>query len=282
MSSRLGEAWRILAILLSMHGVSMHGVAAAQQRIFPDVPSFERPEASPRVHGIAARMLSARRGDSRFGEEPEAEVALGENFPVVALRRGLNPITLGLGSQVYARFSLHDKKSALISNDWVVGLNGTALSGAWAFTIEAYHESSHLGDEYEDRFGAKRLDWTREVAAGWVSYSPGPWRLTGNLSYNLRDELRLGRGGASFGFDFRPPWRKGKGSVRPVSGIYVDANAATEWRVSGSLKAGVVLQASPGSREIGLAIIGHDGLSTQRQFFREESRYVGVEVRFDL
>ena len=29
-------------------------------------------------------------------------------------------------------------------------------------------------------------------------------------------------------------------------------------------------------------LIAHDGLSTQRQFFREESRYVGMEVRFDL
>jgi hypothetical protein len=52
--------------------------------------------------------------------------------------------------------------------------------------------------------------------------------------------------------------------------------------VSGSFKAGVVLQAAPGSREIGLAVIAHDGLSTQRQFFREESRYLGLEVRFDL
>ena len=64
------------------------GPLAAQGRVFPDVPSFERPEASPRVHGIAGRIISARRGDSRFGSEAEAEVALGENFPVVALRRG--------------------------------------------------------------------------------------------------------------------------------------------------------------------------------------------------
>ena len=36
------------------------------------------------------------------------------------------------------------------------------LLGAWAVTVEVYHESSHLGDEYEDRFDAKRVDWTRE------------------------------------------------------------------------------------------------------------------------
>jgi hypothetical protein len=277
MSSRFGTAcWAGILLL------SAPSIAAAQDSIVPELPSFERPEASPRVHGIAARVLSARRGDSRFGEEAEAEVALGENFPVVALRGGANPIALGLGSQVYARFSLHDKKSALISNDWVVGLNGTALFGAWTFTLEAYHESSHLGDEYEDRFNAKRVDWTREVVGAWVSYGPGPWRLSASGSYALRDELKLGRAGGSLGLDYRPARHSGRGGIRPVGGIYLDASAATNWRVSGSLKTGVALQSAPGGREIGLALIAHDGLSTQRQFFREESRYVGVEVRFDL
>jgi hypothetical protein len=277
MSSRVKRTWRALAFLLWLPGV-----AAAQNRIFPDVPSFERPEASPRVHGLVGRVISAQRGDSRFGDEVEGEAALGENFPVLALRRGDSPITLGFGSQVYARFSLADGKDALISNDWVVGLNSTAIFGAWAITVEMYHESSHLGDEYEDRFDAKRLDWTREVVAASASHTWGAWRITGSGSYALRDELRLERSGGSFGVDFRPPNRNGGGAIRPVGGVYLDANAATKWRISGSLKAGVAVQAAPGTREIGFAVIAHDGLSTQRQFFREESRYLGFEVRFDL
>jgi Protein of unknown function (DUF1207) len=277
MSSRIGATWLALGCLLGIPGGS-----AAQARIFPSVPSFERPEASPRVHGIAGRVISVQRGESRFGDEAEAEVALGENFPVLALRGGNRPITLGLGTQVYARFSLADGQDALISNDWVVGLNSTAMLGAWALTIEVYHESSHLGDEYEDRFEAQRIDWTREVLAAWASYTHGPWRITGNTSYALRDELRLERPGGSLGVDFRPLRKSGGGAIRPVGGIYFDANAATSWRVSSSLKAGMVLQASPQGREIGFALIAHDGLSTQRQFFRKDSRYLGLEVRFDL
>jgi Protein of unknown function (DUF1207) len=277
MSSRISATWLALTCLLGLPGSSV-----AQARIFPSVPSFERPEASPRVHGIAGRVISARRGESRFGDEAEAEVALGENFPVLALRRGDRPITLGLGSQVYARFSLADGQDALISNDWVVGLNSTALMGAWAFTVEFYHESSHLGDEYEDRFDAKRIDWTREVLAAWASYTNGPWRITGSTSYALRDQLGLERPGGSFGVDYRPPRKSGGGAIRPVGGVYIDANAATSWRVSSSLKAGIALQAAPNGREIGFALIAHDGLSTQRQFFRQESRYLGIEVRFDL
>ncbi len=254
-----------------------------QQRLFPPVPSFELPEASPRVHGLVGRLLSARVGDSEFGKEPEAEVGLGENFPVLALRQGPRPISLGFGAEVYGRFSLGDSKSALISNDWVVGINTTAELGHWSLTGEIIHESSHLGDEYRDRFGATRIDWTREVASGWVSYSTGPWRATGSLSYVLIDQLHLDRPGAVLALDYRQ--RQGGhflgADVRPVGGIYFDAEAATAWRVSTSAKVGVSF-GTPLGRQIGFAVVGHSGLSTQRQFFRRESRYVGAELRFDL
>jgi hypothetical protein len=203
---------------------------------------------------------------------------------VLALRRGSRPVTLGFGTQVYGRFSLGDRKSALISNDWVVGLNTTAALGAWTLTGEIYHESSHLGDEYGDRFGASRLDWTREVAAAWVSYGTGPMRITGSLSYVLIDELDLERPGAALAADFegRPFGSFLGGRVRPVGGVFLEGTAATSWRISTSAKLGLAVASAPGGREVGLAFIAHDGLSTQRQFFRHESRYFGAELRFDL
>jgi len=275
------RSWRLLGCLVLL---SAPIPVAAQGRIFPDVRSFELPEASPRVHGLVGRIFSARRGDSEFGQEPEAEVAVGENFPVLALRRGERPVTLGFGTQVYGRFSLGDRKSALISNDWVVGLNTTAALGAWTLTGEIYHESSHLGDEYSDRFGATRLDWTREVAAAWLTYGPGPVHITGNLSYVLIDELDLERPGAALAADYegRPFGHFLGGPVRPVGGIFFQGEAATDWRVSTSAKLGIAVSRSGGRREIGFALIAHDGLSTQRQFFRRESRYIGGELRFDL
>lgn len=276
------RSWRArLSLLLS---IVIRVPVAAQARILPRVPSFELPQASPRVHGLVGRLISARRGDSEFGPEPEAEVAVGENFPVLALRRGPRPVTLGFGTQVYGRFSLGDRKSALISNDWVVGLNTTAVLGAWTVTGEIYHESSHLGDEYGDRFGASRIDWTREVAAAWLTYGRGPVRVTGNLSYVLIDELPLKRPGAALAADFRgrPVGSFLGGQVRPLAGVFFEGTAATSWRISWSAKFGVAVAGADGGREIGVALIAHDGLSTQRQFFRRESRYIGAELRFDL
>ena len=33
------------------------------------------------MHGLVGRIFSARRGDSDFGREPEAEVGVGRIFP---------------------------------------------------------------------------------------------------------------------------------------------------------------------------------------------------------
>jgi Protein of unknown function (DUF1207) len=277
MSSTRDVSAMILLVLLRA------GAAVAQEPLFPSVRNFELPEASPRVHGLVGRVLSAHQGESRFGRGQEAEVALGENFPLVTFKQGPRAIVLGMGAQVYARFSLSDSKSALISNDWVVGLNTTVDLGAWGLTLELHHESSHLGDEYASRFQETRLDWTREVLAGWASYTSGEWRFTGGASYVLADELRLPRPGAALGIDFRGRPRQVFGrSVQPVFGLFTDGTSATDWRLSTSAKLGVALPIDGGDRDVGVALIAHDGLSTQRQFFRQESRYIGFELRFDL
>jgi hypothetical protein len=67
-----------------------------------------------------------------------------------------------------------------------------------------------------------------------------------------------------------------------VGGLFFEANAATSWRVSSSAKVGVALWSPDTGRELTISLIAHDGLSTQRQFFRRDSRYVGAELRFDL
>ena len=254
--------------------------ARAQSRLFPRVPSVELPSASPRAYGIVGRVLAVRRGESRFGRETEGDVGIGETFPLVALRRGPRPVTLGFGVQVYGRFSLTDPKSALISNDWVVGFNTAAELGAWQLVGELYHESSHLGDEYADHFNASRLDWTRETAAARARYRFGRWIATGQFSYVLQDQLGLARPAAAVALDYRG--RRRRGGVYPVAGIYLDAAAETAWRISTSARIGLEFSGAARSRSLGLALVAHDGLSTQRQFFRQESRYFGAELRFDL
>ncbi|MEP6573697.1 MAG: DUF1207 domain-containing protein [Gemmatimonadota bacterium] len=259
------------------------GPAQAQHRLFPDAPSFELPLADPRVTSLTGRLLSVSRGDSRFGAGHEAEAAIGESVPVIALRRGPRWITLGFGAAVYGRFDLDDPKSAQISDDWTVGVDLSAVLRAWTLSLQVEHESSHLGDEYHDTFGVPRLDWTRETATAWVGWHTGPLVLHGALSYVLVDQLGLRRAGAAAAADFRGNSGRLLGqAMRPIAGVFIRGEADTDWRLSADAKAGIALLGARADRELRLSLIAHRGLSTQRQFYRETSHYIGLEIQFEI
>lgn len=233
--------------------------------------------------GLAGRLLDASIGDNQFGPEREAEAAIGEDFPVFALRQGPRPITLGFGVEVFGRFSLDDSKSSMISNDWFVGLNTHFDLHPWELDLQVYHESSHLGDEYSATFNAKRLDWTREVLAAWIGYRTGPIRIMGSVNRVLIDELELEPWGGSLGLDYRVhAFHMGGQEVAVIAGIFGEATGASSWRVSNSAKLGLAFPGARSGKELRLSLIGHDGLSTQRQFFRARSRYIGMEIEFQL
>lgn len=269
--------------VLCLSGAVMPVTTLAQSRFFPDVQSFELPLASPRIFGFAGRLIDESVGDDQFGAEREGDVTIGEQFPVIALRQGPRPITLGFGVQVTGRFSLDDSRSALISSDWQVGFNTHGDFAPWEVALQVYHESSHLGDEYIKRFGASRLDWTREVLALWVGYRAGGFRLMGSVGNAVVDELDLSPWLGSAGIDYRGGQFSILGlKTHPLAGVFADAASATDWRISSSVKLGLAFPGARVGKELRLSLIGHDGLSTQRQFFRSSSRFVGMEIEFQL
>ncbi len=265
------------AVLVSLAAA---GSAGAQARLFPKVAPFRYPDAAPRAGGIVGRVIGERLGDSQFGSEREADVLVGQNIPILGFSQAADPAFVGLTIRVGGRFSLDDPRSTLISNDWVVGLHGVVDRGPWRVAAEIYHESSHLGDEYAERFAARRLDWTREVAALWVRRAVGPIAVHGTLGYTLIDALPLRRVSAGLGTDYRGHLGSLLGaSVRPVVGVFAEGQAFADWRVTTSGRAGLELARDGRRMAIGLVFL--NGNSTQRQFYDRSSRYWGFELRFE-
>ena len=252
----------------------------AQVRLFPGVSRFEYPIGSVRSSGIVGRVVSERRGVTRFGPEREADVLVGANLPVLGFGSTQRAF-LGLTMRVGGRFSLDDPKSSLIGNDWVVGIHGVVDRGPWRLTGEIYHESSHLGDEYAERFQARRIDWTREVGGLWVRRSAGPFEFTAMGAWTLIDELPLGRGAFGVGAGYHGNVGGWLGArVRPYAGVYAESVEYAGWKVTTTARAGIDLDA--GGRRLGLGAVFLNGLSNQRQFYDRRSRYLGFELRFDF
>ena len=98
----------------------------------------------------------------------------------------------------------------------------------------------------------------------------------------LVDQLGLARTLAAVAVDYRGrDGYVGRTPARLVAGIFTEAAAATRWRLSTSFRIAVEVGPQGGNR-LALGLVAHDGLSTQRQFYQNESRYVGTEIRFDL
>lgn len=248
-----------------------------------DVQTFEFPLASPRTSAMVGRVIYVSRGESKFGAEWEGEPALGEIWPLLALGRGKVPLTLHLGTVVYGRFSLGDQASALISNDWHVNLLLTADFRKLRLALEAYHESSHLGDEYRDRFPGPRVNWSREILGVWARYQIGRAQVSGNVSYAAIDAADVGPGAAVIAAEHYG--KRGAilgGTAQTILAVHAEAQEYTNWGVTWSGRAGIRLMDPIGRRGFAFLLTYMDGYSNQRQFFREKSRYAGVEVRFDM
>ncbi len=254
--------------------------AAAQTRLFPKAEAFDYPFGSTRTAAISGRIINVSRGESRYGAEREADVSIGDNLPILGFGAGPRPGFLGLTVRVSGRFSLDDPRSALVSNDWVAGIHGIIDRGPWRLAAELFHESSHLGDEYAERFAARRLDWTREVASLSLRRAYGPIFVHGVASYTLVDALPLEPWAAGVGLDYRGDLGGWLGArVRPVVGVFGESQQFAGWLVTTSGRAGIDLETE--GRLVGVGVVFLNGLSTQRQFYNRRSRYVGFELRFD-
>lgn len=251
-------------------------LAQKSSRWFPTVSPFEYPAASPAASGVVGRVIWVRRPETRFGVEQEGDVSIGENVPVFRLG-AQRPSFLGLTIRVTGRFSLDDPKSALISNDWVVGAHTVFDRGATRWVVELFHESSHLGDEYAERFGARRSDWSREAVALWMTHRIGSITATGQGSYTIKGGRGVEPAAAAVGIAYRP---SRLGSVVPEIGVFTEAVEDAGWKFTTSARAGLDLVGSAG--RVGIGLVYLNGLSSQRQFFGLKSRYFGLELRFDF
>jgi hypothetical protein len=274
-------------LVLAAALLTFHAPAASAQGSSVFLPNairqFEFPFASPRASAMVGRVMHVSTNESQFGREWEAEAGLGEMWPILAVARGKTPVTLHFGAEAYGRFSLGDAASALISNDWNVNLILTADFRALRLGLEAYHESSHLGDEYRDRFPGPRVNWSREIVGLWSSYRVGLVTLHANASYAPISALDVPGGAIAVAVDHLGK-RGGVlgGSAQSVLALHADAQEYSDWRVSWSGRAGVRFADPVGRRGFALLLSFYDGYSNQKQFFNRISRHVGMEVRFDL
>lgn len=169
------------------------------------------------------------------------------------------------------------------------GLYGALLTWSngkgFALKLATKHDSSHVGDEYAEDTGRKRINYTRQELVFGVSLAAlTHWRLYGEAGYgwDLRNE------------DLQEPWRvKGglefentnlfwKGQAGYYAAIDVTATEELEWQKDMTIQAGLALSAAKLTRTYRLGVEYRDGRSVMGEFFQHHETYFAFGLWIEL
>lgn len=252
----------------------------------PSGDVFQPYLADPTRAGFAAEGMSfsaseiADSGDDRFG------LKLGGVFGIVrwnadhAPQRGLQlSIEAGYNGQFDRDFGQDN-----IGWDGLYGLFATYRHGPRvAFKLAVHHISSHVGDEYAERTGRQRINYTREETQLAVSWRPDErWRLYGEVAraHELRNESLQQPGRLQAGVEHVSPARYWRGRLGWYAAANLTAWEERDWEVDTTVQAGLRLENEP--REWRLGLEYHDGRSWIGEFFQDDERYLSFGLWLDL
>jgi len=158
----------------------------------------------------------------------------------------------------------------------------TASDSPVGLKFALLHTSAHLGDEYQDRTGRVRINYTREefcfgVRWRWsprwhaygetgVAFRTGdsmlePWRVQGGMEYESRASL----------------W--GQRFARYVAADVL-VMQERDWRMDVTVDLGIVTRG--GGRASRVFFQWHDGRPTVNEFFRDSESSISLGLRIDL
>lgn len=259
--------------------------SGGQVVLFPRGNLYAPYIADPQQVGFG--LMAAAVGDPQIEDSGELRsiLKLGGSFGLFRVHPAGQPDRgwqLDLGAGFYGQF---DADSSLDNIGWD-GIYALTLTGAFAHGLSlklgSHHISSHVGDEFAERTGRKRINYTRE-------------ELVAGLSWEPRDRVRTyaEAGWAYSPREFQEPWRLQTGLEYEVPGVflggrlgwYVAANLSSweerDWEPSLTLQIGLAFPAGEDRRwRAGLEL--HDGRVPIGEFFGTDERYALVGLWLDV
>ena len=231
-------------------------------------------------------FISYLRGDFSILADPAAEdgtnigaVGLGDSFAIFRIggRRAGNGLQLDVAAAVFSQFDLDAASFDLINADYLVGLPLTLRTDGFTARLRAYHQSSHLGDEFLLSRNPERVNVSFESIELIVSQEVGGLRVYGGgESFFRRDPEELAERLFHAGVELRPAVFADGRLVTAVDFKAVDDGT---WSRGWSARAGLEIARipTPGhpAEVISLFVEYYDGVAPYGQFYREDIRYWG-------
>jgi hypothetical protein len=235
--------------------------------------------ANPRRPTMSIRRLAV--SDSEIPEAGDTRymLDLGGRWNFLGIYPAGQPdrgFQLGIEAAFLGQFDA-DHSLDNIGWDGVWGLLLVWANGqGFAAKLSAEHDSSHVGDEYAERTGRKRINYTRAEWVGGLSYTfLNYFRLygEGGYAYDLRNEDLQEPWRFEGGLEFQDANRFWKSRLGYYAGIDVVAAEELDWQADITVQAGIVLAAKRLARTHRIGIEYRDGRSLIGEFFQAEESY---------
>ena len=274
---------RLIATACLIQGL-LPTAATAQfrRRLFPERALLPMLFAGPRDPVSRADLVFVTDNPDSLGNGVEAEVALGAAVPVFLLAGDArsDALVVGVEAAVFGRFGFQVTERPLINTDWVFAAPIVWHRGPHWVRLRYYHTSSHLGDEYAQRFEVEGVNFSRDAvdAMGYLQ----PLRAVGTYAglryaYSVHPEASRRwavRAGAQFGTTL------GDGFMLPFGSLDVELDQDVSWEPRVSVQTGVWLPPIAGRRagRIGAGLLTGPSPLGQFQSLRTTQITLGIAL----
>lgn len=252
--------------------------------VFPQGKLYPESRADPQHPGFGLVLLGVPDASIPDAGDYRVGLSLGGRFPVLRLGPADHPWHLELSAGFHGQF---DTEHSLDNSGWdgIYGLAlTTRLDSGVAMKAGIHHISSHVGDEYAERTGRRRIGYTREelvvglsvpLGRGWRVYGEGGW----GYAQGNRELQEPGRG--QLGVELERPGSLGRAGRH---GWYVSFDAGAweerDWDPTLSLQGGLLIPS--GDRLWRVGIGAADGRVPIGEFFFHDELRVQMGLWLDL
>jgi len=175
----------------------------------------------------------------------------------------------------------------VIGWDGIAGLHVAWAPGdRWAFRFGTVHNSAHIGDEFVEETGRRRLDYSRQEALGSAAWSFSDKRgwVYGEAAYayDYNKDAGMKPGRLECGAQYQGGGRYWNGRLAWYGAGDFSSWEEDDWKVNTSLQGGIVYPIPKLGRSYRFGLEYYNGRSFMGEFFQSRESYIGFGFWFDM
>ncbi len=256
--------------------------------LFPAGRIYDPYIADPLRPGFSLMRMGIMDSDIPDAGKSRYNFMLGGQYGFLKLRHSDFPgmaVQLDIYGAFLGQFDLGNSTDN-IGWDGLYGLMVTWTGGdGLSLKLAMQHDSSHVGDEYAERTGRLRINYTREEIVFGLSYRfPEYFRVYSEAGYghDLRNTELQRSWRVKGGIEFEAPDRFFNGRLGYYAAVDLSSTEEMDWKADVTLQAGVVFPVRRSSHTVRIGPIYRNGRSVIGEFFQHKEEWWGMGMWIDI